>query len=187
MYMSDETQEPDHNIQPQPQPQPQLEPQQPVVNVNTTVQTDTGRLLNILVTLLACGGITVIGYQLALNGLMELAASGISIFTVTLVQSCFKAGILKMPEVQKRMTTSPSPSPRSGGSMTRSNGPSPTARCSNWSCGQRFTPPVSCCSARAWRLCSACSTRCGWPSAWACWPVPWSWGRTRSFRGLGRP
>lgn len=68
------------------------------VHVHNTVAVGGSRGWNILITLLVTAGLTVLAYQLSLSGFAEMAASGISIFLVTLVGYMFKAGILRLPE-----------------------------------------------------------------------------------------
>lgn len=75
------------------------EPQaHPEVHVHNNVKLDGSRGWNIVITLLAVGGLTAIGYQLSLGPLAEVVATGMTMFLVTLVSYMFKAGILRMPE-----------------------------------------------------------------------------------------
>lgn len=60
-----------------------------------------GKGWNILVTLLISAGLTVLAWRLSLSGFAEMAASGVTIFLVTLVGYMFKAGILRLPVSQE--------------------------------------------------------------------------------------
>lgn len=68
----------------------------PEQNINITVGGNKGR--NILVTLCISAGLTILAWRLSLSGFAEMAASGVTIFLVTLVSYMFKAGILRLPE-----------------------------------------------------------------------------------------
>lgn len=68
------------------------------VHVHNTVALGGAKSWNILFTFLITGGLCVLAYRLSLSGFAEMAASGISIFLVTLVSYMFKAGILRLPE-----------------------------------------------------------------------------------------
>lgn len=70
----------------------------PQVHVHNSMGGDKG--WNILVTLLISAGLTIIAWQLSLSGFAEMAASGVTIFLVTLVGYMFKAGILRLPVSQ---------------------------------------------------------------------------------------
>ncbi|OYO00728.1 hypothetical protein CGZ95_08890 [Enemella evansiae] len=70
----------------------------PIYENHTHVTIGGARGWNILFTLLVTAGLTVLAYQLSLSGFAEMAASGVSIFLVTLVGYLFKAGILRLPE-----------------------------------------------------------------------------------------
>ncbi|MDP5226899.1 MULTISPECIES: hypothetical protein [Arthrobacter] len=65
---------------------------------NTTVNFGGDKGWNILVTLFISAGLTIFAWQLSLSGFAEMAASGVTIFLVTLVGYMFKAGILRLPE-----------------------------------------------------------------------------------------
>lgn len=66
--------------------------------IHNTVSIGGSRGWSILVTLLISAGLTVLAYRLSLSGLKDLAATGISIFLVTLTGYMFKAGILRLPQ-----------------------------------------------------------------------------------------
>lgn len=68
---------------------------QPVIHIHN--EGGGARWIGILATLVITGGLTALAYQLALSGFAEMAASAVTIFVVTLVSYCFKAGILRMP------------------------------------------------------------------------------------------
>lgn len=70
----------------------------PQIHVHNSIGGDKG--WNILVTLLISAGLTIIAWQLSLSGFAEMAASGVTIFLVTLVGYMFKAGILRLPVSQ---------------------------------------------------------------------------------------
>lgn len=65
-------------------------------NINITVGGNKG--WNILVTLFISAGLTILAWRLSLSGFAEMAASGVTIFLVTLIGYLFKAGILRLPE-----------------------------------------------------------------------------------------
>lgn len=65
-------------------------------NINITVGGNKG--WNILVTLFISAGLTILAWRLSLSGFAEMAASGVTIFLVTLVSYMFRAGILRLPE-----------------------------------------------------------------------------------------
>lgn len=68
----------------------------PEQNINITVGGNKG--WNILVTLCISAGLTILAWRLSLSGFAEMAASGVTIFLVTLISYMFKAGILRLPE-----------------------------------------------------------------------------------------
>lgn len=74
---------------------PETPPSQPVIMNNIAI--GDGRAWNILITLLISGGLTVFAWRLSLSGFKEMAASGVTIFIVTLIGYMFKAGILRLP------------------------------------------------------------------------------------------
>lgn len=71
----------------------------PDIHHHTNVTLGSSKGWNVLVTFMLVAGIVVIGYQLSLGPWAELTATGISMFAITMITMSFKAGILKMPEV----------------------------------------------------------------------------------------
>jgi hypothetical protein len=70
----------------------------PEVHIHNAVSFGGGKGWNILVTLFISAGLTIVAWQLSLSGFAEMAASGVTIFLVTLISYMFKAGILRLPE-----------------------------------------------------------------------------------------
>jgi|JI8StandDraft_1071087.scaffolds.fasta_scaffold194968_2 hypothetical protein len=76
------------------------DPASPTVHVHNAIRLDNGRGWNVLVTFLLVAGLTAIAYQLSLGPLADVVATGLAMFTTTLVTFMFRAGILRLPETQ---------------------------------------------------------------------------------------
>lgn len=95
--MSNETQHDETQAQPTAQEPAQFRVE-PAIHVHNSFGGARG--WNIVITLLAVGGLTAIGYQLSLGPLAEVVATGMTVFLTTLIGYMFKAGILCMPSKQ---------------------------------------------------------------------------------------
>lgn len=72
----------------------------PEVHVHNSVSMGGSKAWQVLTTMLLVGGLTAIGYQLSLGPYAEVTATGISMFILTLISLCFRAGILRLPETK---------------------------------------------------------------------------------------
>lgn len=72
-------------------------------NINTNIRLDRGadnHIYTVIGTLLACGAVGMVAWVISNAGMLDLAATSLTVFFFQLVQMMLKVGLLVLPEKQ---------------------------------------------------------------------------------------